>query len=318
MEQLVAQTNRLLTETCELNTILDYIRWGASRFNAEKLYFGHGTNNSIDEAAALVLYALNLDDNVADCYLQSNLTNTEREAIITLLMQRIKERKPAAYITNQASFCGLSFYVDERTLVPRSPIAELIENTFSPWCDQESITSILDIGTGSGCIAIASAYHFPYAVVTAVDRSEDALAVARINVDKHELENRVHLIHSDLFSELGSNKYDLIISNPPYVSDREWRSLPAEYLSEPKLGFHGGESGLDIVQRILSQAKNHLTEQGVLVIEVGRSAEKLLEMYPDVEFLWLDFEHGGDGVFLLTAEQLIECNAYFRTDQKQN
>lgn len=319
MEQHIAQKHRLITETLlsetsPLLTVLDFIRWGASRFKAEKLYFGHGTNNALDEAASLVFYALHLPYDLPTSYLNATLTLNEREAVLTLLCRRIEERKPAAYLTNEALFSGLLFYVDERTLVPRSPIAELIENTFSPWCSPDSVDRILDIGTGSGCIAIASAYHFPYAQVDAVDRSEDALAVAKVNVATHEMEDRVQLIHSDLFAELDSQKYDLIISNPPYVSDSEWRSLPDEYLTEPKLGFHGGTSGLDIVHRILNLAAEHLTEQGVLVVEVGRSAETLQQAYPDVAFLWLDFERGGDGVFLLTVEQLVEYKSLFEAN----
>lgn len=310
----MSSTDKLLPETDQLSTILDFIRWGASRFTAEKLSFGHGTNNAIDEAAALVLYALHLPYNVPDRYLDATLTTTECEVVLALLCRRIQERKPAAYLTNEALFAGLIFYVDERTLVPRSPIAELIENGFTPWCSDDTMHRILDIGTGSGCIAIACAYSFPYAQIDAVDMSEDALAVANINVATHELENRVQVIHSNLFAELDSQQYDLIISNPPYVSDSEWRSLPDEYLTEPKLGFHGGESGLDIVHRILNQSADHLTERGILVVEVGRSAEALQQTYPDVAFLWLDFERGGDGVFLLTVEQLIEYKPLFQAN----
>ncbi len=319
MEQQIEQNQpssiaKLLNETNRLSTILDLIRWGASRFRVEKLSFGHGTNNALDEAAALVLYALHLPYNIPDCYLDATLTDPERETVLTLLCKRIHERKPAAYLTNEALFAGLSFYVDERTLVPRSPIAELIENGFSPWCDN-SVQRILDIGTGSGCIAIACAYQFPYAQIDAIDTSLDALAVAKINVASHELENRVNLLESNLFAGLNTQKYDLIISNPPYVSDSEWRGLPDEYLAEPKQGFHGGESGLDIVHRILNQAGDHLSEQGILVVEVGRSAETLQNAYPNVAFLWLDFERGGDGVFLLTIEQLIEYKPLLQVNE---
>ena len=319
MQQQIKQkhlpsTDTLLKETSQLSTILDFIRWGASRFRAEKLSFGHGTNNAIDEAAALVLYALHLPYNAPDQYLHTTITTTEREAVLALLCRRIEERTPAAYLTNEALFAGLVFYVDERTLVPRSPIAELIENGFTPWCTDDTTQRILDIGTGSGCIAIACAYSFPYAEIDAVDTSKDALAVAKINITTHELEDRVQLHHSDLFTELGSQQYDLIISNPPYVSDSEWRNLPDEYLNEPKLGFHGGESGLDIVHRILNQAASHLTARGILIVEVGRSAETLQQTYPDVAFLWLNFERGGDGVFLLTVEQLIEYKSLFQAN----
>ncbi len=316
MEQLSTQkTRNFLTETDKLNTILDFIRWGASSFTANDLFFGHGTNNAIDEAAALVFYAIHLDHNVPDCYLHASLTAYERKTILELFSRRIEERKPAAYLTNEAFFCGLRFYVDERTLIPRSPIAELIENAFSPWCDADSVNRILDLGTGSGCIAIACGYRFPNAQVVAVDTSKEALAVASINVEKHAMENQVELKHSDLFADIDSQQYDLIISNPPYVSDSEWRSLPDEYRTEPKLGFHGGQSGLDIVHQILAQAQNYLTDKGILVVEVGRSAETLQQTYPDVDFLWIDFEHGGDGVFLLTSEQLTEYQQLFDTNQ---
>ena len=317
MEQQIEQHQesslaKSLNETNQLKTILDLIRWGASRFQAENLCFGHGTSNAIDDAAALVLYALHLPYDLPDRYLDARLTDPERKTVLILLCKRIQERKPAAYLTNEAVFAGLAFYVDERTLVPRSPIAELIENGFSPWCKDDSVQRILDIGTGSGCIAIACAYSFPYAQIDAIDTSQDALAVAKINVATHELDDRVKLLESNLFTELDKQQYDLIISNPPYVSDLEWRSLPDEYLTEPKQGFHGGESGLDIVHRILNQAGDHLNEQGILVVEVGRSAEALQQAYPNVAFLWLNFERGGDGVFLLTVEQLVEYKPLFQ------
>ena len=310
MEQFTTHKNRypgenLLDETTQLATILDFIRWGASCFTAHKLFFGHGTNRPIDEAAQLVFHALHLSHDLPDRYLDAVLTASERETVVALLARRINEKKPAAYLTNEAFFCDLPFYVDERVLIPRSPIAELIERNFAPWCSQDSVKRILDIGTGSACIAIASACYFPYAQVDAVDISQEALAVAGINVKRHELSERVRLIQSDLFAEISDEKYDLIISNPPYVSDAEWRGLPEEYRFEPKLGFHGGKTGLDNVLRILNEARNHLTENGILVIEVGSSAELLQQTYPDVEFLWLDFERGGDGVFLLTLEQLV-------------
>ncbi|MCH9699332.1 MAG: 50S ribosomal protein L3 N(5)-glutamine methyltransferase [Gammaproteobacteria bacterium] len=304
---------RFLKETSEFKTIQDYIRWSASQFNNEQVFFGHGTSNALDEAASLVLHALHLDYSLPDSYLHCAITESERQSVVELISRRITERKPAAYLTNQAVFCNLSFYVDERTLIPRSPIAELIHNAFSPWLDIMQVESILDLCTGSGCIAIAAAYQFDAASIDAVDLSADALEVARINVSTHELEEQVQLIHSDLFTELGNKQYDLIISNPPYVSTREWQSLPQEYSHEPAFGFQGGESGLDIVTRILNQAGDYLTEQGILVVEVGRSAETLQNNYPDIPFLWLDFEFGGDGVFLLTREQLVDYQHRFNT-----
>lgn len=307
---------RFLKETSNFKTIRDYIRWSASQFNKEKVFFGHGTSNALDEAASLVLHALNLDYSLPDHYLNSTITEPERQAVLELTSRRITERKPAAYLTNHAVFCNLSFYVDERTLIPRSPIAELIHNAFSPWLDSMQVESILDLCTGSGCIAIAAAYQFDSAYIDAVDLSEGALDVARINVSTHELEQQVQLIHSDLFTELGDKTYDLIISNPPYVSTREWQNLPQEYGHEPAFGFKGGESGLDVVSRILYQASDFLTEQGILVVEVGRSAEKLQASYPDIPFLWLDFEFGGDGVFLLTREQLVQYQDRFKAHSR--
>lgn len=295
-----------------LTTLRDYIRWGASRFSHAGLFFGHGTANAIDEAAALALFALHLPHNLPGGYFNCVLTPDERLEIVGLFERRIAERKPAAYLTHEAWFCGLPFFVDERVLVPRSPIAELIEKQFSPWVGQpENVTDILDLCTGSGCIAIACALAFPGADVDAVDISPDALAVARTNIIKHDLEGQVEAVQSDLFEALEGNRYDLIVSNPPYVNSEEWRNLPPEYHAEPKLGLEAGESGLDCVRRILREAEAHLKPGGLLVVEVGSSAEALEYAYPDVPFCWLDFERGGDGVFLLTAEQLAECRAHF-------
>ncbi len=296
-----------------LSTIRDYIRWAASRFTEAKLCFGHGTATALDEAAALVLYTVHQPYNLADTYLQSVLTLTERQAVIDMIGRRINERIPAAYLTHEVIFAGLSFYVDQRVLVPRSPIAELIEQRFSPWVDEEQVVRILDLCTGSACIAIACAYAFPDAYVDAVDLSADALAVAKLNIDKHQLEDAVSLYQSDLFKELPETRYDIIVSNPPYVCLEEWKQLPAEFRAEPDMGFKGGPSGLDFVLRILADADRYLAEQGILIVEVGSSAETLQSMFPDVPFYWLDFEHGGDGVFLLTAEQVGLYNELFLT-----
>ncbi|MGZ5028084.1 MAG: 50S ribosomal protein L3 N(5)-glutamine methyltransferase [Methylobacter sp.] len=294
-----------------LSTIRDYIRWGASRFSEAELSFGHGTATALDEAAALVLYTIHQPYNLADAYLQSVLTLSERQAVIDMIDRRINERIPAAYLTHEAIFAGLSFYVDERVLVPRSPIAELIEQRFSPWVEEDQVERILDLCTGSGCIAIACAYAFSDADVDAVDLSPDALAVAERNVAKHQLDDVVTLYRSDLFDELPETLYDIIVSNPPYVAVEEWEQLPAEFRAEPDMGFKGGESGLDLVLRILADADRYLTEQGILVVEVGSSAETLQNMFPDVPFYWLNFERGGDGVFLLTAEQVSQYNELF-------
>jgi ribosomal protein L3 glutamine methyltransferase len=296
-----------------LSTIRDYIRWAASRFTEAEVSFGHGTTTALDEAAALVLHTIHQPYNLSDAYLQSVLTLSERQAVIDIIDRRINERIPAAYLTHEAIFAGVSFYVDQRVLVPRSPIAELIEQRFSPWVEEDQVVRILDLCTGSGCIAIACAYAFADAYVDAVDLSTDALAVAELNVAKHQLVDVVTLYQSDLFKELPDTRYDIIVSNPPYVSLEEWEQLPVEFRAEPDMGFKGGHSGLDIVLRILVEAGQYLTEQGILIVEVGSSAETLQNAFPDVPFIWLNFERGGDGVFLLTAEQLSQYNELFLT-----
>jgi ribosomal protein L3 glutamine methyltransferase len=294
-----------------LSTIRDYIRWAASRFTQAEICFGHGTATALDEAAALVLYAIYQPYNLAEAYLDTVLLPVERQAVVDIIERRIKERKPAAYLTREAIFAGLKFYVDERVLVPRSPIAELIEQRFAPWVDEEEVVRILDLCTGSACIAIACAYAFKHAQVDAVDLSSDALAVAELNVAKHHLSDSVILYQSDLFNELPETRYDIIVSNPPYVAIEEWQQLPPEFHAEPDMGFQGGEAGLDLVLRILVDANDYLTEQGILIVEVGSSAETLQNLFPDVPFYWLDFERGGDGVFLLTAEQVSDYNELF-------
>jgi ribosomal protein L3 glutamine methyltransferase len=297
--------------TSSLTTLRDYIRWGASRFAEAKLVFGHGTTTALDEAAALVLHTLQLPYNLSEFYLQSALSLEERQALIAIIERRISERKPAAYLTHEAIFAGLSFYVDERVLIPRSPIAELIAQRFSPWVEEDQVERILDLCTGSGCIAIACAYAFPNAEVDAVDLSTDALVVAEINVSKHQLVDEVMLHQSDLFDQLPDELYDIIVSNPPYVAIAEWQQLAPEFHAEPEMGFVAGETGLDLVIRILAEARDYLTPQGIVVVEVGSSAETLQATFPNIPFYWLDFERGGDGVFLLTAEQLDEYHEEF-------
>lgn len=295
-----------------LSSLRDYIRWAASRFTEAQVSFGHGTTRALDEAAALVLHAVYQPYNLAEAYLDAVLTPDERQRVAEIIDRRINLRIPAAYLTHEAIFAGLTFYVDERVLVPRSPIAELIEQRFAPWVDEENVEGILDLCTGSGCIAIACAYAFPEVYVDAVDLSADALAVAEKNVSKHQLDDAVTLYESDLFEGLPETRYDIIVSNPPYVCREEWEQLPAEFHAEPALGLKGGESGLDVVLRILADADNYLTDNGILVIETGSSAETLQTLFPEVPFYWLDFERGGDGVFLLTAEQVNLYHQLFR------
>lgn len=288
----------------DLRTPRDLVRWGASRFNEAGLHFGHGTDNAVDEANVLVLHALHLPPGIPDELMRANLTRAERREVLELLRRRVLERAPAPYLTREAWFAGLSFYVDERVLVPRSLLGEWVERGFSPWLDGVEVRRVLDLGTGSGCIAIACALAFPEAEVDAVDVSEDALDVARVNVERHGVEERVSLVRSDLFQALPAHRYQLVVSNPPYVDAAELSRMPAEYHREPRLGLAAGADGLDVVRRILQQAGDYLADDGVLVVEVGASRRALEQAYPHAPFLWLAMERGEDGVFLLTAEQV--------------
>lgn len=285
-------------------TPLELIKWAHKEFEKAKLYYGHGTDNAYDEAVYLVLRSLGLEFDAPDEELNKALDKKTSMEVMALVNDRITLRKPVAYLINEAWFAGLPFYVDERVLIPRSPIAELIEDRFSPWIEADKVKRILDIGTGSGCIAIACAMAFPAATVDAIDISLDAEEVARMNVEKYGLNDRVNVLHSDLYQSLKDRRYDIIVANPPYVSTQEYRELPEEYRHEPVIGLEAGEDGLDIVRRILSETKLHINDNGILVVEVGNGQDAVVQAYPDMSFTWLEFERGGDGVFLLTAEQL--------------
>lgn len=287
----------------ELRSARDFIRWGATQFARAGLHFGHGTDNALDESIHLVLHALQLSHDIPDTLLAAALTQDERREVLELLRRRIDERIPAAYLTHSAQFAGLAFYVDERVLIPRSPIAEWIEHGFEPFVDTERVTRILDLGTGSGCIAVACALAFPNARVEAVDISLDALEVTRINIGRYQLEQRVRTVESDLYEHVHGG-FDLVISNPPYVDAEHMAELPHEYKHEPSFALAAGADGLDAVRRIVLQTAAHLKDDGVLVMEVGASRDAFEQAFPELELIWLEFERGGENVLLCTKEQL--------------
>jgi ribosomal protein L3 glutamine methyltransferase len=289
-----------------VTTVEQLIRRSAALFESSEVFFGHGSDNAIDEAAELVFFSAGLKHEDAASVYSRRLSAEEEKRALQLVQRRIDERIPAAYLTNRMWFCGHEFYVDRRVLIPRSPIAELIEARFSPWIDPERVDKVLDIGTGSGCIAIATALAFPNARVIAADVSSDALDVARINIRRYDLDARARAVQSDVFQALADERYDVIISNPPYVSAAEVKALPAEYKHEPELGLLAGDDGLSIVSRILLDAERHLSAHGTLIVEVGDTEETVARTYSRLPFTWLEFERGGGGVFLLTAEQLAE------------
>lgn len=292
-------------------TVRAWIRRSETKLESSGAYFGHGTDNALDEAAWIVGGALKLSPAELESHLERAVTATEAAAIEALIDRRVHTRKPAAYLLQQAWFAGLCFYVDERVIVPRSLTGEFIHEQFQPWIDPARVRHILDLCTGSGCMAIACAHAFPDALVDAADLSTDALAVARINVERHRLERRVRLMHSDLYAGLTGARYDVIVTNPPYVPDAEIAQLPLEYQHEPALALASGATGLDAIVQILAGAPDYLQPDGILIAEVGNSHEALQQAFPEVPFLWLSTATGDESVFLLTAAQLGAHHAAF-------
>ncbi|HET7833251.1 MAG TPA: 50S ribosomal protein L3 N(5)-glutamine methyltransferase [Gallionella sp.] len=292
--------------SASLKTVRDCLRFSVSRFNEGKLFFGHGSENAYDEAAYLILHTLHLPLDRLEPFLDATLTHTELYEVLNIIERRVGQRLPAAYLTNEAFLGEFSFYVDERVIVPRSFIAELLREQLAPWIPEpEAIGSVLDLCTGSGCLAILAAHAFPYAEVDGVDLSPDALAVAQRNVADYGLQDRVQLVESDLFTALDGRKYDLIISNPPYVDAASVAALPPEYLQEPKLALGSGTDGLDATRIILQHAADHLTDNGILVVEIGHNRDVLEAAYPDLPFTWLDVSAGDQFVFMLHRNDLL-------------
>lgn len=295
----------------DLSTVRDFVRWALTCLHRAGIHLGHGNDDAWDEAVVLVLHPLALDWDADPRILDARLTLPEREAVVALVRRRVVDRVPLAYLTQKAWFAGLPFHVDERVLVPRSPIAELIGNRFEPWLEADRVTRVLELCTGSGCIAIACCHAFPDAEVVATDISADALDVATQNRAEHGCDDQLSLVQGDLYAGV-HGVYDLIIANPPYVDADDMASLPPEYRHEPALGLAAGDDGLDLVLRILADAGRYLSEHGLLVVEVGNSDLALLAMFPAVPFVWPEFEHGEGGVFVLTAETVRAAEIHFR------
>ncbi|MEH6650979.1 MAG: 50S ribosomal protein L3 N(5)-glutamine methyltransferase [Motiliproteus sp.] len=294
----------------QLHTLCDFIRLGVSRFRRAGVFFGHGTDNAWDEAVQLVLHAAGLPWDVNPEALDARLLEAEKEQVLALFQRRIDERIPAPYLIGEAWFCGIPFNVDERVLVPRSPIAQLIQQGFAPWLDGIEVTQVMDLCTGSGCIGIACAQLFDTAKVDLLDISTDALMVCDSNIERHGLTDRVHALQSDLFDAVEpSQQYQLIVSNPPYVDQQDYDQMPAEFGHEPKLGLTSGADGLDICYRILAQAANYLSDDGLLVVEIGNSEAALREQLPDAPLMWAELPEGGNGVFMITAYDLQQLAA---------
>lgn len=295
----------------ELQTIIDLIRYGASRFNAAGLTYGHSYDNALDEATQLTLHALHLPHDLSPVYGQARITEAEKEEVLALFLRRIEERIPAAYLTGEAWFAGLSFKSDPRALVPRSPIAELIEAGFEPWLGGREVRRALDLCTGSGCIAIAMAHYNPDWHVDGVDLSDEALSLAREN-EKRLLVKNLRLLKSDLFSSLQGEHYDLIVTNPPYVTNDETDALPQEYAHEPELGLRAGDDGLDLALRILRDAPLHLTDDGLLICEVGEAEQALVKLLPELPLAWVEFKVGQMGVFVVERHDLVAHHTRIR------
>ncbi|SUT91686.1 N5-glutamine S-adenosyl-L-methionine-dependent methyltransferase [[Actinobacillus] rossii] len=293
-----------------LQTIKDFLRWTYSNFNRSDIYYGHGQNNAWDESLHLVLTGLELPMDLPNDLFDTRLTLSEKQLLVGLVTERLAKRVPVAYLVNSAWFCGLEFYVDERVIVPRSPISALIEERFQGLLHSNP-KRILDLCTGSGCIAIACANVFPDAEVDAVDLSFDALNVAEMNIERHAMQDRVFPLQSDLFNNLIGDKYDLIVTNPPYVDLEDLSDMPEEFHFEPEIALGSGYDGLDITKQILTHAADYLNDNGVLVCEVGNSMVHLIEQYPEVPFNWVELKNGGLGVFALTKAQLEEYRELF-------
>lgn len=292
--------------TQSLHTVRDCLRFAVSRFYQAELFFGHGSSDAYDEAVYLILHTLHLPIDTLAPFLDARLTDSELGEVLNIIQRRVEQRIPAAYLTHEAFLGEYRFYVDERVIVPRSFIAELLLSQLSPWiAEPEEVSSVLDLCTGSGCLAILCADAFPNALIEAVDISADALAVAERNVADYELQNQVYLVESNLFTDLVGRRYDLIISNPPYVDAESVSALPQEYLHEPELSLGSGPDGLDATRQILKHAADHLTENGILIVEIGHNRDVLEAAYPDLPFTWLDVSAGDQFVFMLHRNDLL-------------
>lgn len=308
---ITTKTDRYSSVSSDLHTIRDFLRWSMSAFIESDLFYGHGTDNAWDEGVHLVLQAVHLPLDVDERVLDSRLAQYEKERIVEWVKRRINDRVPLPYLTHKAWFAEMEFYVDERVIVPRSPFGELIRNHYAPWVNPAQIEKVLDLCTGSGCIGIATAHVFEHAEVMLVDISADAIEVAKKNIAMHHVADRVKIVKSDLFNALKGQKFDLIVSNPPYVDDHDIQTMPTEFRREPMLALEAGDDGLDLVNRILLEAQDYLTENGVLIVEVGNSQYALRDACANVPFTWLSFDDGGDGVFLLTREELVKYRSEF-------